>query len=225
MNGAIAKKESEHLQGLLLAEYQEATSDLRAHEQLIWTVISIFYATEGIIYRGYSDAIDSPSIYLAIGAAILGYGITTMTTILLLAERRRWSTEIQRRNQIKSALLGIPSSRAGPRQHDRWSSQARELLSKSLDDFFNEIDEKGKEAMKIFSGYRIERKSVLFFQLAFHVLLIAVWSLLICHAVVRHFAFESCSVQYALVHLVCTVVLTLLGIILVRLMIRKQSSR
>ena len=225
MSGAIANKESEQLQRLLLAEYKEAKNDLRVHNQLIWTVISIFYATVGIVYGGYSEAIDSPSIYLAVGAAILGYAITTVITILMLAERRRWSTEIQRRDQIKSALLGAHSSEADLKDHYQWSSEAKELLSKSLDDFFNEIDEKGREVMKIFSGYRIERKSVLFFQLVFHVLLIAVWSLLICHALVRHFGFESCLARYALVYLVLTVVLTLLGIILVRLMVRKQSNR
>jgi len=48
MNNVNIKNEINFWKDLLINEYKEAKSDLRLHTQLMWTVISIFFATIGI---------------------------------------------------------------------------------------------------------------------------------------------------------------------------------
>jgi hypothetical protein len=223
MNDTDCKNESKHLEKLLIEEYKEAKNDLRLHNQLIWMVISIFFATNGVLYLGYSQALGSTHVYLAIGAGILGYSFSIVIIVLMLGERRRWSIEVERRNQIKKTLIFYPQSNT-ENNSKAWVEKAKKLLMKSLDDFFNEIDENGKEAIGALRGFRIERKSVYFILLIYQFLLVTLWSGLIWNATIIYLKYQLPYEYYILSSLISIIILVLISLILIKIMIRKKES-
>jgi len=224
MNDADCKNESKHLEKLLIGEYKEAKNDLRLHNQLIWMVISIFFATNSVLYLGYFQALSSTHVYFAIGAGILGYSFSTVVTILMLAERRRWSTEIEKRNQIKKALISYPQSNT-ENNSKAWVEKAKKLFIKSLDDFFNEIDENGKEAMGALRGLKIERKSVFFILLIYQFLLVTLWSGLIWNATIIYLKYQLPYKYYILSGFTSIIILVLISVMLIKIMIRKKKYK
>ncbi len=221
MNNDNIEKEFSVWKDLLIKEYQEAKSDLRLHNQLIWTVISIFFATIGIFYIGYVTTIGSNNILLAIISSVLGYSFSIIITLHTLTAKRRWSIDIERRDQMKKLLLEIPQK--NETKLSNWIKKAKELYKKTIDEYFDEIVE-GEWVIKFLHGYRIKQKSTSLNLLCYLCVIIGIWSFLLSYAIIKvHFFNNLCPQTKLMVVIIGTIILFLLALLFVWKRMRTQK--
>jgi hypothetical protein len=85
-------------------EYDQTLRDLTARSQLIWTALSVFFATQGVLVVAYLSPGAAGLSLARLGVAFLGLVNGLFLLFLAFGERYRWSVDIERIQQLQSLL-------------------------------------------------------------------------------------------------------------------------